>query len=430
MNVLLMLAFLGRGAGCIMLLVSSLFWVVLGGEPPKKEIRLIFRFDDPSARSDFEIETRLIKLFEENDMTCTWAIVPFVYSRSPYDSNRQDLLSLPTEKARKFAGAARTGSLEVALHGYSHQNNGLNPFYSEFAKLAYVEQCLRIAKGRRFLEGQLGVEVGVFVPPWNSYDSNTIRALESTGFKCLSADLGWPGDASSSLVFLPCTSSLTTLKQAVQNARNSCDTSPSIVVLFHQYDFAEYKGTRRYPAVMSLNEFAGVLHWLRLQPDVKVVPMSSVRNATSGLYVMACEQQKLNTRLPRLIRRRDTGVYFSSEEHYTSAKSAIEFTMFWFYGGIFILVGTASYLSQRFVLCRALEKMLTPRVVAWCLVLSGVLLILLSVVFFDNWFWNGGSKSISAVVSGLACWMGMCIVTIEMRGRRIKTDAQRSGSVS
>jgi hypothetical protein len=366
-------------------------------EVSPKEIRVVFRFDDPSAKSSTEIESRLIESFRQNHMTCTWAIIPFVTAESAEDATTQPFLPLPREKAQLFAEAAHSGVLEIALHGYSHQNNGLNGQYAEFAALPYEEQLSRIERGKQFLEAQLGVEVAIFVPPWNNYDANTIKALEVKQFKYLSASVWGPSD-SSFLAFLPCTiGSPTKIKEAVAAARKSSDPAPIIVVLFHPYDFYEYK-TRRRRGVLNVDQLADALQCLARQPDVHVVPMSGVSEASSRRYANNRRLVNLNSKLPSFLRHEPDLMYFS--ETFASRQGLrLLICLFALYAALLLLVAGVCFLSIGMVLQK-------PSLALGLLLLSGPLVLLLGVArpFYGL---GRGSRGLISVVAVL----GYCVGT-------------------
>ena len=83
---------------------------------------------------------------------------------------------VPTKISRPRVPSVAAGHAEVALHGYSHQLAEGTPL-TEFAGLSYRDQERRITAGKAELERQLGVRVSTFIPPWNSYDIRTVRAL-------------------------------------------------------------------------------------------------------------------------------------------------------------------------------------------------------------------------------------------------------------
>ena len=161
------------------------------------EIIVVFRYDDPSAKSDINLERSVIEAFRLHDMRCTFGVIPFVCAGDVHDSGPQECLPLQGNIADMLASAAREGILEI----YSHQANvPVHGEYSEFAYLDYDDQVRKIEEGRRFLEAELGAKVATFVPPWNTYDANTLVALEQSGFflsfRCQWRRVGYCRDAS------------------------------------------------------------------------------------------------------------------------------------------------------------------------------------------------------------------------------------------
>jgi len=75
---------------------------------------------------------------------------------------------------------------EIALHGYDHQM--LSDFYggSEFGGVEYPNQYGRIVLGKKALKKTLDVDPVTFIPPFGTYDNNTVLALKELGFKAVS----------------------------------------------------------------------------------------------------------------------------------------------------------------------------------------------------------------------------------------------------
>jgi len=248
-----------------------------------KHITVVFRYDDPSAKSDFEPERRVIEAFRQHNMCCTFSVIPFVCAGDSHDPSPQKELVLPQDKARFLAAMAQEGVLDIAQHGYSHQNNGLvDEGWSEFASLDYEDQFRKIQKGKRLLEERLGFEVIAFVPPWNSYDANTVKAVEESGFRYVSADQWGCADSSSRLAFLPCTCSIREVRGAVASARAASDPHPVIVVLFDEYDFLDIN---REKGCVTFDGFLGLVDWLSGQEDVAVVPMTALQDCDVHRYI-------------------------------------------------------------------------------------------------------------------------------------------------
>jgi len=307
-------------------------------------ITVIFRYDDPSARTNTDLEVKLIDVFRQNNVCCLWSVVPFVCAQNVHDPTQQEELPLPVEKAEIFAKAAHEGTLEIALHGYSHQTT-ISPRrgrpYTEFSGLKQSEQMRRIRQGKTFLEAELGLDVRVFVPPWNTYDANTIKVLQATGFKTISGSMSGPGDLASSLAFLPTTCSIADVKEVVASARMMSDPAPAIVVLFHQYDFVEVDKIR---GVATLNSFLETLQWVSQQGDVNIVPMTKMLNVGNHRYIANQQLRSINGVLPPALRGM-VGQIYLSEEGIRNLTAKVILSLITFYTGLVLVVGVVSFLA-------------------------------------------------------------------------------------
>jgi peptidoglycan/xylan/chitin deacetylase (PgdA/CDA1 family) len=242
---------------------------------PDKRVTVVFRFDDYSETSDTEMEVKLINAFRQRGVCCTFSIIPFICKGSTHDSREQGVIPLSTTKADILKGAVEAGAVELALHGYAHQTIRDTGGWTEFIGLGYDAQFAKLKKGKDFVEQMLAQPVTIFVPPWNSYDSNTAQALGDLGFRCLSAATFGVGEGPSSLKFLPATSDLLQLRQAVEVARRRPDADRLVVALFHAYDFVE---ADKVQGIMTYQELIELLDWLVSQSDVDVRSMSEVIN--------------------------------------------------------------------------------------------------------------------------------------------------------
>jgi len=172
-----------------------------------------------------------------------------------------------------LATAVRSGLVEIALHGFAHRDNAIAPVNpgseSEFRDLSYSSQLRMLTAGKATLESLYHVNVTTFIPPWNSYDENTLRALDSLGFDLVSGASQTYGIAANGsfarLRFLPYTCLPGHLREAVDFARVSSDPDPIIVVLLHPFNFVEYDSVH---GRLSRQSFAELLSWLTAQPDV------------------------------------------------------------------------------------------------------------------------------------------------------------------
>lgn len=247
-------------------------------------ITVFFRYDDYSALSHPVVDRGVIGIFRKHRLSCTFAVVPAITSIYPWvEGDDQHEIPLTPEKKAELREAVQSGVVDLALHGWRHLANEFtkHPDPSEFRGLSLQEQAQILQRGRDFLADAAGSAPVLFVPPWNSYDANTMRALEESGFKGISASRysPWP-DKSTELVFAPMTTELGGLRTAVKAAQECGEENPVIGVMMHPYDFKESEDKR---AVISLAEFEEEILWLKGLPDVRIMPISAFLDAASGM---------------------------------------------------------------------------------------------------------------------------------------------------
>ena len=149
----------------------------------EKQITVVFRYDDYSGSSSTDIEVKLIDAFLKRGIPCVFGVIPFQCVGDVHDPGQQDVERLTPVKVDILKSAIKAGFLEIALHGYSHQTMR-EKRYTEFEGLDYNSQVEKIEKGKKYLEETLQIKVDTFIPPWNSYDLNTIMVLPSSIRKC------------------------------------------------------------------------------------------------------------------------------------------------------------------------------------------------------------------------------------------------------
>jgi peptidoglycan/xylan/chitin deacetylase (PgdA/CDA1 family) len=250
-----------------------------------RRITVIFRFDD-YARSSSDIGAELLKVFQEHNIPSTYGVMPFV--SDTFTDDPANCAAIDTETAGKLNDAVRAGLVEVALHGFAHRTNPTVPASpgseSEFRGLGYASQLRMLSAGKSLLESLYHVGVTTFIPPWNSYDENTLRALADVGFRVISSSAqtyAIPASRSpESLRFLPYTCMPGHLREAVQFARISSDPDPIIVVLLHPSNFVEYDRVR---GQLSRQTFADLLSWLAVQPDIATQTLGGAARMTRDL---------------------------------------------------------------------------------------------------------------------------------------------------
>jgi len=299
----------------------------------KKQVNVVFRFDDCSARSSTDMELRIIDAFRKNEASITLGVIPFVCVGDVHDPSPQDIVSLTSIKGDILKTGFKDGILDIALHGYSHQTISAEQM-TEFSGLAYNSQVERLAKGKKLLEGMIDAPVTTFVPPWNKYDLNTLRALEGLGFSTLSASKNGEATEDSKLIFLPASCDLSRLRDAVKAARTSSDTQPVIVVLFHAFDFKEIDEKR---GSITYQEFFDLLNWLKSQGDVRLLSISQaakvINDLSANRFLLNKRNHALYSLLPSSLREEESiTLYQEYRESHVLPKTVLKV------GGFYLLI--------------------------------------------------------------------------------------------
>lgn len=238
-----------------------------------RPITFAFRYDDYSATSGDAVDQAVIGAFARHGMACTFGVIPSVTTGNFRDPSPCETLPLTDEKVRLLSRAVAEGAVDVALHGCIHRTVRAEPPHSEFAGESLAAQAEKIARGKAYLEQRLGVRIDVFVPPWNSYDRDTLTALRQAGIGCIAANRYGAVDRDTGTQFLPITIELPDVRRAVDEARESSDPEPIVGVLMHPYDFKESGDAR---AQLTGEDLERELAWLAAQDDVRVASIGAL----------------------------------------------------------------------------------------------------------------------------------------------------------
>jgi predicted deacetylase len=385
----------------------------------KGQIIVAFRYDDYSAISDTKLEQSLIRDFAARGIPLTIGVIPHVASVDCHDPRPQKLLNLPKEKASLLVRAAKEGVVEIALHGYSHQTiRRKTPSlgYTEFEGLPYREQCKRIESGKRFLEESLGIRITTFIPPWNSYDLRTIRALELNNFNVLSANTNGPVENNSSLSYVPVTCDLNEVMDAVVEARKYASYNPIVGVLFHSFEIRESIHARE--GAIPYSRLLNTLDWLKRQPDVRLCKISEATRLTSlnATRLAACQQMKHGWLLqlsPDFIRRRYLARYSYPDPGFTRdvAKKWLG-SLSIFYLAILAFGGTVS--TVLFSVRRWIGKQ-----ASWiCLLIA---LAAVTVLSARRWDWPLSHAVVLSYTAGSAIAIAAIKLGAQLRTKRVST---------
>ena len=325
-------------------------------EGAAKQISVIFRYDDYSTRSNTEAEQAVIGIFRKHGLPITFGVIPFPSAGRFVDPNPQQLLTLTEEKTRLLVEAMQAGIVEVALHGYSHQSvsGKYDEGLSEFAGADFDTQLSKLKEGKSFLEGIIGRDVDIFIPPYETYDANTLRALEQAGFRCLAAGRYGLETESPGLKLIPSTCLMPWLEATIEAAEQSSEREPLIVVLLHDTDFVEVDARRGW---ISLPQFDAMMGRLAARDDVSVInhsqAMELIGDRGGDRFAAYKRFNEAFSLLPDFIRPLETGVYLSAEKSDSLVATGWVFTSAYF-ALLVLVVAAVAFLIGKLVFRRRL----------------------------------------------------------------------------
>jgi len=260
-------------------------------------IKIILRFDDPSATSDHLLERQIIECLGSKDAKATFAVIPFKCRENEHDYT-------DISWAYHLIKGQLSGITEIALHGFSHEKRGYTPQGSptEFDGIAVDTQEKMIREGVDHLRTIFGKNsISGFVPPWNSYDKDTLQALENQRLRYISAGAIYPGKYKTSVMHLPRTCQFIDIKRAVAEARRYAKLNPKVIAVMHHYDFIE-NGTKT--ARLSLSQFSELLTWINAQSDLSFHTLGELADTdTPQANMRHLNWQPYITKLPWRIKK-------------------------------------------------------------------------------------------------------------------------------
>jgi peptidoglycan/xylan/chitin deacetylase (PgdA/CDA1 family) len=187
-------------------------------------VNIVFRYDDYRLIPD-SLQERLLETFNKHNIPISIAVVP-CHNDSLLFKEGAYLSLLKTMNCE--------GLVEIALHGLNHSNISGE---GEFIGITIQKQLDMLSKGKRILDS-LFDSTQTFIPPYNAYDDNTLKALEILGFDCISSEM-YDGHSLSSkrLQYYPETiDHPNKLIKAIEDNKNR---NGIIILMFHNYDFDE-----------------------------------------------------------------------------------------------------------------------------------------------------------------------------------------------
>lgn len=202
----------------------------------------------------------------------------------PIKTNGQKWSSYEDSLFKELSGAS---CVEICQHGYSHKSYS---YGTEFYGRSSIQQEKDIKNGKQLLEEKSGKIISVFVPPFNSYDNNTLNVINKLGFNTISGDYRRLNVNSNYYNIKSVPFTITLMDFIKLNRDNKLKKNKIYIVLIHGYDFLENKNyyynytfdqynifNSPYFAHTSLEEFSTLLDQL-VRNNIKFYHINEISN--------------------------------------------------------------------------------------------------------------------------------------------------------
>jgi hypothetical protein len=272
------------------------------GDWDPNNVTICFRCDDicasiPGCDVDHvSLYNNIFNVFSEMKVPLTIGVVPNYHGSFPLLT--EDRVAVLLNKLPKTI-------FRIALHGLTHE---ALIGQSEWLGAPLPTQLSRLSEGVSILHKSLpNHEINTFLPPWNSFDYNTVLALKCLNFSYISGDAGIVRNIPTlkerisyhnqyeGISIVPATCSLKELNRSIDYALND-QQGCFIICIFHPYDFKEY-----YPliasnrGVITLSELRNLLKDITSNVNLSLshisdlVPteISAERYTSACIYVIA-----------------------------------------------------------------------------------------------------------------------------------------------
>lgn len=235
-------------------------------------INIALRFDDPSVSSNHMLESEVINICSEYGVKINFAVIP-------YKKINQQLCPLTSLAAKHLTEAEAKDWIEISQHGHSHQKyESFEKGPSEFLGRPYEEQLHLLNAGKKLLDEIFRVRERGFVPPWNTFDNNTVLAANQLGFNFISAGWEIPNiNKPERIKLIPRTGQFSDLIKDAKKYKPYSAISPIIVSVIHHYDFVE---SNEDGAKFDLKGFEEIIKSIT---SIKHVKVSSLENIANNL---------------------------------------------------------------------------------------------------------------------------------------------------
>lgn len=148
---------------------------------------VIFRNDDIQPYYRSETMKAVDSIFVEEGVPVTQGVIPAIGGQ---EMNKE----MEVCRYLRQQTAEHPEIFDVALHGYQHKEVNNYSGGSEFGGVPYQVQREKISNGANAIQRCVGERPDTFIPPLNTYDRNTVRALNQENITVLS-EAYWSMDA-------------------------------------------------------------------------------------------------------------------------------------------------------------------------------------------------------------------------------------------
>ena len=211
--------------------------------------------------------------------------------------------------ANHLVEAEINDSIEISQHGHSHQNRATkNQSFTTFSPSEFkgcpVEQQVDLIKTGKFLLDSIFIpQDRGFVPPWNSFDYNTLLATEQLRFRYISAGWEVPEKHNArSVKIIPRTTQVSELRQKIEQYKLYSPLNPLLVAVLHHYDFIESGSDA---ARFSLHEFEETIKKATSSEYVNMISLNHIaktltkKNLNFGINANQLITKKIHWRLQK-----------------------------------------------------------------------------------------------------------------------------------
>lgn len=164
-------------------------------------MKTALRLDDITPDMDYTKFNRMKKILDTYQIKPLIGVVPFNKDVNlHWEASHADFAD--------FLSSLKAEGYVIALHGYEHlytsKSGGIFPLnlFSEYAGVPYEKQVRMLREGKMALQN-LGIETDIFMAPAHSFDKNTLKALKTCGFHCVTDGFGDMPYRREGLIFYP-----------------------------------------------------------------------------------------------------------------------------------------------------------------------------------------------------------------------------------